>query len=61
MLSINRGNVEDIIGLQGFNNYDEVWRDLEYKCCLRITDLLQGIDNDLVEVTKVNGRYYYEK
>ena len=61
MFQINRGNLEDIVGLQGLTNYDEVWRDLEYKCCLRITDLLQGIDNDLVEVFKKDGKYHYEK
>ena len=61
MLRINAGNLDSIVGLQGLNNYDEVWRDLEYKCCLRIADLLKGIDNDLVEVTRKGGKYYYEK
>lgn len=63
MLRIVRENFEAICWSQGLGNpdYDVVWSTIEHQCCTRIEELLQGFDrNEIEEVFRRNGKYYYE-
>lgn len=61
MLKILRENVESICFLDNLatSNFESLWYEIENNCCVRLRELLGGIDS-LEEAHKKNGKWYYE-